>query len=1234
MRPIRPLTSLLVLLCLGAALGASCSPSVDAPPDDEETTFGYGGFAQRPEWPGAPGGSDGSGGHAAAQEMPCKPPKGKSLPARGAVTSASAGAKSQVVFTADLFNAFRSHCGGCHVDANLGGFDERVTFENFPTLVTADALEDIKTDDPEKFMPPPVAGGVKWSERKGSDPILELVDLLEKWFDAGSPPDLFFIEPEADASDEERYLMTEERGQELTNIGNCLPDKAWFAKEEDESTALDDKFASMMELPKRLDQTDLTTWDHAELAYRGLVAFAPAYPLFSDNAGKIRHVRVPRGTSIEYDAETREFDIPENTRFYKTFLKDVIDADGKPSYRKMETRLIVSRHDVCDDEGCEPRALYGTYAWNEAETEAILVEDPLRNGEPFRDRVLTYFTDEQAAAAAGSDPAALEAVSRHYAIPGAVRCLQCHQGSPSESFILGFSPVQIHRRPYVEEPDMFAPGEALLGHGVLEEDDPTEDELGQMQRMIDLGVVTGIDDPDSLSGLRDLGAEPPRNGYELQAQGYMLGNCSNCHNPRGFPSQKHPELRPLLNFYPSKDGGGIYQFPLERTSPRVFRAKAPDPYYDTNDELGMAFPLQVELPYITPSPYDLPNQGGEGGYGKCIPAYYSESGIHCVEAPWRSLIFRNVDTPFTYSEDGAIFPHMPRHGTGFDCRAPRIVGDWMLSIPSNVDPRIAEMRVVFDPTINKNVTIPIPFTEDKSPLPQPRKEVPSSIAQYDAALKEAKDRVSRFDASERYARCADQSDIQDPEVLAGLTLVPRDNNPITFPDVAFLGWYDEVPDRAHWVVLDTTDVPGDWTPRRSDWADILMGEDPDKVAALDPAEKVVVDTLASADISMDETFREYALEPVPFGWWSDPDGACSDVLGDEPTLQTLPDDEVPVWGLPWAEGGEVGKKPLYYSSPGAAVFQQICRNCHGPRGDGDSALAGTISEITGGGVRVANLEAGLFGPADDPGHGRLLAFSEAAGDAGLDPNDLALRYLLWMALGGTEVDIPSIALQFVAQARVLGEFRYQNTEKPSGNMLNSALMLCNGALNSSPSHHLLTGRTSVRSLDVLIPVNGDAELWMKLCSFGRGAPVRMLTQKWTGAGVDLAQTFALEKPGNGLSSFVDPEVYGDSPVMTRLGVVNGVPYDASDAWCVVKPSGAEDLAAADAFLSAPENLFNGQQVPYCPDGIVPMTLDEVDGWVRLGAMNAGKAVFVYLDAVAKGTISPQLGYEECDKLSQ
>lgn len=1161
-----------------------------------------------------------------AVELPCQPPKGISQPARSAVTSSEVESGSRVVFTADLFNAFRSHCGGCHVDTSLGGFDgEKVTFENFPMLLTQAVLDDLKTDDPEKFMPPPVAGGVPWSERAAPDAILDLVGLLEAWIAAGSPSDLFFVEPET-GSVEERYLMTPDQGANLTNIGNCLPDPAWFAKETEESDQLDEMFASAMELPKRLDQTDLVTWDHAELAYRGLVAFAPAYPLFSDHAGKVRHVRVPRGTSIAFDAETNEFDIPDNTRFYKTFLKKVIDRDGNESYRKIETRLIVSREDVCDGQSCEPRALFGTYAWNEAETEAVLVEDPLRNGEPFRDRILTYFTDEKAAEAAGDDAAALAAVSRHYAIPGAVRCVQCHMGSMNKSFVLGFSPVQIHRRPYVQEPDMFAPGSELVGHGVLEEDDPTEDERSQLARLIELGVVTGIDDPEAVLGLRDLGAQPARNGYELQAQGYMLGNCAGCHNPRGYPSIKHPELRPLLDFYPSKEGGGIYHFPLERTSPRVSRTRQPRDYYDNVIKVEGAERLTTPVPYISPSVYDLPTlDTPDGFYGKCTAAPYAPDGVLCIEAPWRSLIYRNVDTPFTYASDKAIFPHMPRHAPGFDCRAPRVLGSWMVSIPSQ------HIQYIKTPATK---TTPVEYySEPLNPLEQPRVEPGSSKAR--GPLEEARQRLESYQAGYRYSYCPDQTDIQDPRVLAGLSSVPEDRVGPVFPEVAFLPWMDGIPDRAHWVVLDTTDVPGDWAPRRGDWADILLGDDPDKVEALDPVEREIVDLLGQEDITVTAAFRDFALTPLPFGWWKDHE-SCGQELEDLPTLTTLAGDR-PRWGDSFGSGYKASTYPLYFMAPGAAVFQNICRNCHGPRGNGDSALAATISEITGGGSRVANLEAGLFGPLGDPGTGRGLVFGEAAEELDVQVDDLALRYLLWMALGGTEVEIPLVALEAVDRTPVLGEPRYRADIEPSANMLNAALTLCAAALPTSggpATYDLLTGRTSVKGQDPLIASNGDAELWMSLCAKDQRTLVRVVNRdaKLTQAG-GFDGTSVERNKANDQSLFLDPTAYGSHPVATPDGLATtGVPDDASDAWCYVKPTTPEAVALSDEYLAM--HPIEGGSVPYCPDGVPTMTQAEVDQWIKRGAMNAGKAVFVYLDAVAKGEIEPQIGYDECHRFVQ
>src|SRR6185369_4313976 len=64
-----------------------------------------------------------------------------------------------------------------------------------------------------------------------------------------------------------------------------------------------------------------------------------------------------------------------------------------------------------------------------------------------------------------------------------------------------------------------------------------------------------------------------------------------------------------------------------------------------------------------------------------------QRGPAFVPAPWRSLIYRNVDTPYTYFDDYVPFPHMPMNTPGFDCRAPRIMGEWMVGLPARaLDP--------------------------------------------------------------------------------------------------------------------------------------------------------------------------------------------------------------------------------------------------------------------------------------------------------------------------------------------------------------------------------------------------------------------------------------------------------------------------------------------------------------------------------------------------------------------
>jgi mono/diheme cytochrome c family protein len=929
-------------------------------------------------------------------------------------------------------------------------------------------------------------------------------------------------------------------------------------------------------LPPNLDQTDLTTFDSAELARHNVIAYAPTYPLWTDDAGKLRMVRVPIGQSIRFDKKTQLFSIPDNTRFYKTFLKKVVDLNGAERWKKIETRVIVSRKD---------KPLFGTYVWDENETKATLLLDALRDGEPFRDRVVLVVTNEQKATEIrAKNPRNLTfelqraGVLRHYAIPGRDRCIQCHMGSPSESFILGFAPMDVLRRPVGEG-------------GVIEPTGP--DELTQLDRLVDYGVISGLDSASDVTLLEDSqGDRKPRNEHELLAQGYMFGNCSHCHNPKGYPSQQAPELAPLLNFYPSTDGG-IFQFPLERFSPRIHRG----------------IDGQVNLPYITPSLYDIVPD--DKNLWKPKAAVEPKTGtllVRYLEAPWRSLIWRNTDTPFPYAEDYTIYPHMPMNSPGFDCRAPQLLGDWMVSIPA-VRKDTTTWEAFVDIPENSGVEQPGPPERES----QPYVEVKPGEDGYDKAVAAAKTRFEKWRNGNRYSRCPDTSDIVDQKVVDGERLVPIDGEIYALKDYI---QDDGVPDRPHWIETDLTELPPPWYPRRLDWKEILIDGtfptlDPTKIDYPVEVQKQnelrnVVDLIQHSQL--DQAFKTFANTPVPFGVWEQKPG-CD--FSKVPKLGDLPNRPA------WATEDLAPQTPVYMSSPGAAVYGTICINCHGPNADSQGIQAQKVAELTGGNTRVANFVKGLFGPQDEPFANRERIFSE---QTVVPPDTMAARYMAFMGLGGTQREIPRPVLNLVAQTAVLGVKRPNVLAVTvSANMLAVAEELCRAVL------HPTTGDFALQMDDrggPLIKFNGDEELWKKLCTFNNSQWVRVVQfngVKLTFFGYDFRAA----------SSY---------PANTVVGKAGGLEASLSAGntlpWCIQPPTDPAKLAEAQAFVQT--RAVNGVPLPFCPQAVLDspvLDVPTVDNWAKRGAINAGFAVYSYLDELANGRAN-RIRYNECELLSK
>jgi hypothetical protein len=1229
---------------------------------------------------GAPAGNEagetGSAGEGVVSTF-CHEVTAEPLPARKAITSDKApdpdanGPRVITLTKESLFREFQNQT--CASSSCHGGADDpdgdpfRLTLESFderPTL-GSDALERILSTNPAEWMPPESKGG---SALTPDHPLRKLGERLLAWQKKGFPASfqITLDSPTDNPNTDAPYLISPKLGKRFTNLGSCVPDmSAMLNPVADEMAAKDALFASMQssdDLPDTLYETDLVSLDSAELSRRNVFSYAPTYPLYSDHAGKMRYVRVPVGKKIHYDAALRDFVIPDNTRFYKTFLKDVRDKDGDVGHRKMETRLIVVRQDEkLPSGGYRTRALRASYAWNKDETMAHRVKDPFRNGAPAADRMCAYVVNEGVTRdptknpispqvnretcdymteAEMNDPSSGQI--RHYAIPSTDRCDQCHMGSSSRSYILGFTPWQVDRR---------KPGAG----GIYE--DPRDDELTQLERFIDYGVITGIEPGQAKLEESQLMADPPRpprNDYELKAQGYMLGNCAFCHNPEGYPVVTNPVLKDF-DLFPSEKGG-IFQFSLERYSPRAKAGKSQShkiPYITAafgDFELGLDSATgsatsedEKKLVY-EPGESPIIDDTSSPPPPDFIVSYLGlKDSYFTFLGPWRSLIWRNVYTPFTYAEDGTIFIHMPRNVAGYDCRAPKIMADWMLSIP-----------VIIKPEIKYN-TLPEDYPD------QPVVE----RGQTQSLLKEAQERLADYAVSVTGSWCPADDDIVDPKVVLSPTDPATDrplqsyplDEPITHPRVDPDNVYasqlvDAVPEHAHWVATDTTELPGKWVPREKEWKSIIATREADVSEHLN----AVIDDLQTVTLSAE--LRDFALEPLPMGLWDPRCQSHPDVVA-TPTVDDLKLDRDQPPLHRWLAGGVLASEAqppvthhVHSQSRGQAVFTAICQNCHGKAIDSNSALSATISELTGGQTRVANFVQGLFGPASAPG---AFARDEFAIGYGATPSEWQARYLLYMGLGGTRAQIPTAVLNLVSSSGFYG----QSVTAPGGdnpNMLGSAQRLCYGVLaGNGKSLPGTRGNPVVDPLPAPKVINvpdssfakGTAhyELWESLCTFQNEPVVRVFIPAPGTLNYAANAHTSSYRAKDDTGSWIYPM---DALVGNQRGDVEvGIQPSNLSPWCIrdsvenAHKYWTEQLQMPGSPPVCPEMLFTttlGIQIHHLKfkgfqglgDPNAPFSNAAFSSrWVRKGAINAGLAAFHHMRGFIEGDVQPSQPFDFC-----
>lgn len=113
------------------------------------------------------------------------------------------------------------------------------------------------------------------------------------------------------------------------------------------------------ELPKKLSETCFFEDIKTKTIDSRLEFFTPNFPLWSDGAEKKRYIYLPPKTQIRTEAPN-DWSFPVGTIFWKEFSKD-----GK----RLEVRLLKRISDNADQNW-----IFGTYEWNESETEGHFIE--------------------------------------------------------------------------------------------------------------------------------------------------------------------------------------------------------------------------------------------------------------------------------------------------------------------------------------------------------------------------------------------------------------------------------------------------------------------------------------------------------------------------------------------------------------------------------------------------------------------------------------------------------------------------------------------------------------------------------------------------------------------------------------------------------------------------------------------------------------------------------------------
>jgi uncharacterized repeat protein (TIGR03806 family) len=219
-----------------------------------------------------------------------------------------------------------------------------------------------------------------------------------------------------------------------------------------------------------------------------LIPYSINHPFWSDHALKTRYLAIPNGHQITFSPEGN-WEFPVGSLFVKHFQLE-LEKGNPASSRHLETRLLFQSKESWQGY---------TYRWNEAQTEAFLVDKA-------QTQEFTVY-----------DPQSQQKITQSWYFPSPQDCLRCH--TPAAGFVLGVRTGQMNKEHLYPSSKISAKAPPKKAHQLK-----TLDAIG----LFHPPLSTALEALPRYADLQETTAP-----LETRIASYLAANCSFCHQPLG-----------------------------------------------------------------------------------------------------------------------------------------------------------------------------------------------------------------------------------------------------------------------------------------------------------------------------------------------------------------------------------------------------------------------------------------------------------------------------------------------------------------------------------------------------------------------------------------------------------------------------------------------------------------------------------------------------------------------------